>query len=135
MANQLYPKAKEDFLAGNLNLSSNTITIALVDTDVYTYSASHEDRADVPNSSIVVEANLISKTITSGVFDADDVTFTSVTGANCEALILYHADVQGGNTTSRLIAYIDTASGLPILPNGGDITVRFSSGASKIFAL
>lgn len=135
MANALYPKAKEDFLAGNLNMSSNTITLALVDTDVYTFSSAHEDRADVPNSAVVAEATLASKTITSGVFDADDSTFTSVSGANCEALIIYHTDVQGGNTASRLIAYIDTATGLPILPNGGDITVRFSSGASKIFAL
>lgn len=135
MANQLYPKAKEDFLAGNLNLSSNVITVALVDTDVYTFSSAHEDRADVPNSAVVAEANLASKTITSGVFDASDAVFTSVTGANCEALIIYHTDVQGGNASSRLIAYIDTATGLPILPNGGDITVRFSSGASKIFAL
>jgi hypothetical protein len=135
MANALYPKAKEDFLAGNLNLSSNTITLALVDTDVYTFSSAHEDRADVPNAAVVAEATLASKTITSGVFDADDSTFTSVSGANCEALIIYHTDTQGGNTTSRLIAYIDTATGLPILPNGGDITVRFSAGASKIFAL
>jgi hypothetical protein len=135
MANALYPKAKEDFLAGNLNLSSNTITLALVDTDVYTFSSAHEDRADVPNAAVVAEATLASKTITSGVFDADDATFTSVSGANCEALVIYHTDVQGGNTTSRLIAYIDTATGLPILPNGGDITVRFSAGASKIFAL
>lgn len=135
MANQLYPKAKEDFLAGNLNMSSNTITIALLDTDVYTFSTSHEDRADIPNSSILAEANLANQTITSGVFDADDATFASVSGVNCEALIVYHTDVQGGNSASRLIAYIDTATGLPILPNGGDITVRFSSGASKIFAL
>jgi hypothetical protein len=135
MANALYPKAKEDFLAGNLNMSSNTITIALIDTDVYTFSSAHEDRADVPNSAVITEANLASKTITSGIFDADDATFTSVSGANCEALIIYHTDIQGGNTTSRLIAYIDTATGLPILPNGGDITVRFSAGASKIFAL
>ena len=135
MANALYPKAKEDFLAGNLNMSSNTITLALIDTDVYTFSSSHEDRADVPNAAVITEATLASKTITSGVFDADDATFTSVSGANCEALIIYHTDVAGGNTTSRLIAYIDTATGLPILPNGGDITVRFSSGASKIFAL
>lgn len=135
MANQLYPKAKEDFLAGNLNLSTNTITIALVDTDVYTFSSSHEDRADIPNSAVVSEANLTSTTVSSGVFDAADPTFAAVSGANCEALILYHRDIQGGNTSSRLIAYIDSATGLPILPNGGDITVRFSAGASKIFAL
>jgi hypothetical protein len=135
MANQLYPKAKEDFLAGNLNLSSNTVTIALIDTDVYTFSSAHEDRADIPNSAVVSESALANKAITNGVFDADDATFSSVSGANCEALILYHTNTQGGNTASRLIAYIDTATGLPILPNGGDITVRFSSGASKIFAL
>jgi len=135
MANQLYPKAKEDFLAGNLNLSSNVITIALVDTDIYTFSSAHEDRADIPNTAVVAEANLASKTITSGVFDASDATFSSVSGANCEALVLYHTDTQSGNAASRLIAYIDTATGLPILPNGGDITVRFSSGASRIFAL
>ena len=136
MANVLYPKAKEDFLAGNLNLSSNTVTIALVDTGVYTFSSAHEDRADIPNSAVVATANLASKTITGGVFDADDASFTSVSGANCEALIIYHTDIEGaGNTTSRLIAYVDSASGLPILPNGGDITVGFSSGASKIFAL
>jgi hypothetical protein len=135
MANQLYPKAKEDFLAGNLNLSSNVITIALIDTDIYTFSSAHEDRQDVPNLAVVAEANLVSKTITSGVFDASDPTFQSVSGANCEALIIYHTDTENGNTASRLIAYIDSATGLPILPNGGDITVRFSSGASKIFAL
>jgi len=140
MANQLYPKAKEDFLAGNLNMSSNTITMALIDTDVYSFNTSHEDRADVPNTAVVSTVNLTSKSITAGVFDAADATFTTVSGANSEALILYHNTGDAENdgtdqTTSRLIAYIDTATGLPILPNGGDITVRFSDGASKIFAL
>lgn len=140
MANQLYSKAKEDFLGGSLNLSSNAITIALIDTDVYTFSSSHEDRADIPNTAVVSTANLANKTITAGVFDADDVVFPFVTGANCEALILYHntgdAETDGARQAdSRLIAYIDTATGLPVLPNGGNLTVKFSGGASKIFAL
>lgn len=133
MANVLYPKAKEDFLAANLNLVSNTITIALIDTDIYTFDSAHEDRDDIPNSAVVSEVTLSNKTITSGVFDADDATLTAVTGANCEALIIYHTT--GSNTTSRLIAYIDSATGLPILPNGGDIIVRFNSGPDRIFAL
>lgn len=140
MANQLYSKAKEDFLSGSLNMSSNVITIALIDTDVYTFSASHEDRLDIPNTAVVATANLASKTITSGVFDAADVVFPFVTGANCEALILYHntgsAETDGARQAdSRLIAYIDTATGLPVLPNGGNLTVKFSDGASRIFAL
>ena len=133
MANALYPKAKEAFLNGAINMAANTITLALVDTGVYTYSTAHQFRSDVSNSAIISTATLSNKTITNGVFDADDATFTSVSGANCEALIIFaDTGVQG---TSRLVAYIDSATGLPILPNGGDITVAFSSGANKIFSL
>ena len=133
MANALYPKAKEAFLNAAINMASNTVTIALIDTGTYTYSTAHQYRSDVANASVISTATLANKTITSGVFDADDATFTSVSGANCEALILFaDTGVQG---TSRLIAYIDSATDLPILPNGGDITVAFSSGASRIFSL
>ena len=140
MANQLYTKAKQSLLGGELNLSSNVVTIALIDTDVYTFSASHQFRSSVPNTAVVATANLASKSITDGVFDAADAEFSFVTGANCEALILYHntgnAEGDGARQAdSNLIAYIDTATGLPILPNGGNITVKFSDGASKIFAL
>jgi hypothetical protein len=133
MANALYSKAKESFLNGSINMIANTITIALVDTGVYTYSASHQYRNEVSNSAVISSTTLANKTITNGVFDADDATFSSVTGANCEALLIFQDT--GIQTTSRLIAYIDSATGLPILPNGGDISVAFSSGSSKIFAL
>ena len=133
MANALYPKAKEAFLNGSINMVANTISIALVDTGVYTYSATHQFRNEVSNSAVISSTTLANKTITNGVFDADDATFSSVTGANCEALLIFQDT--GIQTTSRLIAYIDSATGLPILPNGGDISVAFSSGSSKIFAL
>jgi hypothetical protein len=133
MANALYPKAKEAFLNADINMASDTITIALIDTGEYTYSSSDEFRSDIPNSAVISTATLSNKTITNGVFDADDATFTSVTGANCEALIIFQNTATA--STSRLIAYIDSATGLPILPNGGDIIVAFSGGASRIFAL
>lgn len=133
MANALYSKAKEAFLNGSINMVANTITIALVDTGVYTYSATHQFRNEVSNSAVISSTSLANKTITNGVFDADDATFSSVTGANCEALLIFQDT--GIQSTSRLIAYIDSATGLPILPNGGDISVAFSSGSSKIFAL
>ena len=133
MANALYSKAKEAFLNGSINMVANTISIALVDTGVYTYSATHQFRNEVSNSAVISSTTLANKTITNGVFDADDATFSSVTGANCEALLIFQDT--GVQSTSRLIAYIDSATGLPILPNGGDITVAFSSGSSRIFAL
>jgi len=140
MANQLYPKAKQALLGGEFNLSSNVITIALVDTDVYTFSTSHEFRSSIPNTAVVASNNLINKSITDGVFDASDALFPFVTGANCEALVLYHntgnAEADGARQAdSRLIAYIDTATGLPVLPNGGNILIKFSDGASKIFSI
>jgi hypothetical protein len=133
MANALYPKAKEAFLNADINLVTDTISIALVDTGNYTFSATDQYRSDVSNDAIISTATLANKTTANGVFDADDATFTSVTGANCEALIIFQNT--GNQANSRLIAFIDSATGLPILPNGGDITVAFSSGSNRIFAL
>jgi len=38
-------------------------------------------------------------------------------------------------STSRLIAWIDTGTNLPVTPNGGDITVQWDAGANRIFKL
>ena len=70
---------------------------------------------------------LTAKATTGGAADAADVTFTSVSGASIEAIVLYVDS--GSEATSALIAYIDTATGLPITPNGGDIIVTWD----KIF--
>ena len=68
------------------------------------------------------------------MFDAADFTFTAVTGDESEALIV-RVDT-GVDSTSRLIAFIDTfSSGMPVTPNGGNIDVTWDSGANKIFAL
>ena len=73
------------------------------------------------------------KATTGGAADANDVTFTSVTGASIDAIVLYKDT--GTDSTSPLIAFIDTATGLPITPNGGDIIVTWDNGANKIFKL
>lgn len=140
MANALYPKYKELLLnPGSLgsssgtavDLSDDTIKIALIDTGTYTYSSSHDFYDDV-SGVVGTPATLGSKTVTNGTFDAADVTFTSVTGNSVEALIIYKDT--GSAATSPLIAYIDTASsGLPVTPNGGNITITFN--ASGIFSL
>jgi len=140
MANVLYSAGKEAFLSAEINLSSaaNNINIVLVDTDDYSFSDSHTVLNDITGAARVSTATLASKTVTSGVFDAADATFSNVTGDQAEALVIYH-DVQVGGVTEAnsctLIAYIDTATGLPITPGGGDITVAFSDGANKIFSL
>lgn len=141
MANALYPKYKEKILnPGTLGSTSgdavdlvdDTIKIALVDTGTYTYSTAHEFYSSVSASVVGTPQSLASKTVTSGSFDAADVTFSSVSGNSVEALVIYKDTGTAG--TSSLIAYIDVAaSGLPVTPNGGNITVTFN--ASGIFAI
>ena len=136
MASALYDKGREGFLDGSIDWDTDDIRAILVDTGAYTVDlATHDMLDDVPSGArIAVSSALGSKTVTAGVADAADVTFTSVTGASVEAIVLYkHTGVE---STSRLIAYIDTASsGLPVTPNGGDITISWDSGANRIFRL
>lgn len=133
MANAIYPKYKEALLDAftDIDLQNLTAKVALIDTGTYTYSDAHDFFNDV-SGVIGTPQTLTAKSVTNGVFDAADVTFTSVTGNSVEALLIY-IDT-GVTTTSRLVAYIDTGvTGLPVTPNGGDITITWN--ASGIFAL
>lgn len=133
MANAIYPKFKEQALQAGVNLSSGDIKAVLVDLADYTYSAAHEFLSDVALAGrVATSPNLASKTLTNGLFDAADVSFTAVTGDQSEALILYIDTGTAG--TSRLIAFFNTGvTGLPVTPNGGDINVTWN--ASGIFQL
>lgn len=135
MANVLYDKGREGFLDGSIDWDTNNIKVVLIDTADYTFSQTHDNLDDVAGAArVATSGNLSGKTVTDGVADAADVTFTAVTGDVSEALIIYKDT--GVESTSRLIAYIDTASsGLPVTPNGGDITVTWGNGANKIFKL
>lgn len=133
MANAIYPKYKQALLGGdtNISLSSGTVKVALVDTGTYTYSAAHQFFSDL-SGVVGTPGTIANKTITNGLFDGDDVTFSAVTGNSAEALAIYIDTGTAG--TSRLVAYVDTgATGLPVTPNGGDIQITWN--ASGIFQL
>lgn len=139
MANTLYDKARERFLRGQLNWDNDTIKVALIDKDVYSPNfAAHEFLSDVSGSSFIAPGaqqgvTLTGKTSVAGAADANDITFSAVSGATSEALLIYKDT--GDPATSPLIAMIDSATGLPITPNGGDIIVVWDNGANKIFKL
>ena len=133
MANALYTKGKEAILDGSINLESDTIKCVLVDSADYTPNLStHDNLDDVPSGARVGTAQTLgSKSFTAGVFDASDVTFTSVTGDPSEYILIYKDS--GVESSSRLLALFDTATGLPVTPNGGNITITWN--ASGIFSL
>lgn len=132
MANLLYPKAKEGFISGDLSLDTDNIKAVIVDTATYTYSATDEFLSVIgAGERVATSANLTGKTVVDGVFDSDDIIYTAVTGDPSEAVVLYQDS--GVDTTSRLIAYIDTATGLPVTPDGTNINLNVN--AAGWFAL
>jgi hypothetical protein len=136
MANAIYGISRKAFLDGGIDLLSDDIRTILIDAADYTVSIDTDDfLADIPaGARVAVSGALTSKTTTLGVFDAADITFSSVTGDVSEALVIYQHT--GVDATSELIAYIDTGvTGLPVTPNGGDITVTWDSGSDKIFKI
>ena len=132
MANQLYPKFKEAMLRANINLETSAVKLMLVDAADYTYDPAHEFQSSVPIAAREeISAAMTGKTILNGLFDADDVVWPTASGDPCELVIAF-IDT-GTPATSRLIAIWDTATGLPVTPNGANINVQVN--ASGIFQL
>lgn len=139
MSNQIYGKAREGWarklIDWGVGTSGDAIHLDLVDLADYTVSiASHEFRSSVPSGARVATAGpLTGKTATLGVLDAADQPVTGVTGDQFEAVILFVNT--GSDATSRLLIFIDTASGLPGTPVGGDFEIVWDDGPNKIATL
>ncbi|WP_321422755.1 hypothetical protein [uncultured Methanobacterium sp.] len=135
MANALYDKAREKFLNGAISWSGDTIKMVLVDVADYTVDlANHEFLSSIPAAArVATSAALTGKTYANGVANANNPTFTSVTGDPAEAVVIYKET--GDAATSPLIAYIDNAGALTVTPNGNDIPVLIDTGSNKLFKL
>jgi hypothetical protein len=127
MASVWYPKFVEAALAG---AAAGTLRAYLIDVADYVYSAAHDFLDDIPAAARVSFVALTSVTFTNGVLDAADATFVAVTGDPSEAIAI--VNWTGTEGTSRILLYLDTATGLPVTPNGGDINVVWDNGANKI---
>ncbi len=135
MANALFDAGREGFLAGSVDWDADDIRMILGDATDDDPSVTVDDFLDdiLGAARVATSGAFTSKTTTAGVADAADVTYTSVTGDQSEWLVIYKHT--GTESTARLLAKIDTATGLPVTPNGGDIVVQFDNGANKIFKL
>ncbi len=135
MANALYTKGRQKFLEGSIAWLTDNIKVVLVDTGSYTINLSTDEfLSDIASGArVATSGNLASKSSTGGTADAADVTFTAVSGNQCSLIVVYKDTGTAG--TSPLILAIDTATNLPVTPNGGDITVQWDNGTNKIFTL
>lgn len=134
MANALYAKGKQKLLSGAINIPSDVIKVALVST-AYTEQLSLDEFYTTISPVVLgTPQTLAGKTVTDGVFDANDVTFSTVAaGSTAKGLVIYKDT--GLASTSALIAFIDTITGFPLATNGGDISIVWDAGTNRIFAL
>lgn len=134
MANALYVKGKEKILSAAINFSSDTLKVRLVKNTYAQNLTTDEFVSLVTKVTGTTDQLLTGKTVTGGVFDANDVTFTAVpAGETSEGVVIFKDT--GDDATSPVIAYIDTITGFPLATNGGDITIQWDNGAFKIFSL
>lgn len=143
MANQMFDPGREGFAKGEIVWTATpTIKASLVRG--YTFDATDKFVSEVTaaGGTLHATATLGSKDATNGICDAADIASFGTPAANAtnHYIIIYQASAVGGGadvaaTAQRLICYIDTATGLPIQPNGADISIAWDNGANKIFKL
>lgn len=133
MANALYDKGREAFLDGSISWTSDTIKVALVSSGYTPSLGSDQFYSDLGSNIVGTDQTLTSKTATSGVANAGNPTWPTVISGVASYIILYKST--GVDSTSPLIACIDTATALPVTATGGDITISWDTGDSKIFKL
>lgn len=142
MANALYDgfvngqmdTASQIDIHGNANIKATLVNVSGAGT-LYTFSAAHDfmTTTNVPSAARIATATLTGVTFASRAMDANDLVFTAVSGDSVEAIIIWHDTTNPA--TSRMIAYIDTATGLAVTPNGGDITIQWAGSPNFIFRI
>lgn len=137
MTAQLYDPGREGILDRTIDPTGVNVKIVLIDEGAYTFSAAHKFLSDIASGARVATSGALQNhTYTSGVFDADDIDVT--VGASQPTVEGFAVFIDTGTaTTSRLIAYENTATGLPYTPPtaGGTVAVRFDNGTNRIFKL
>lgn len=109
----------------------------------YTFNPAHVFMSEVTSAGgvVVSTATLANKVIVDGAWDCDDWVWTSVAaGASIPAFIVVQTSaVTGGadvaTSAQRLVAYIDTATNLPVVPNGQSITFAVDSGQNRLLRI
>lgn len=142
MANSVFNPAREGFLTGEVQWITPVIKVALVRG--YTFNAAHKFVSEITGAGGTLHATsaaLTAKTATDGAADAADVVFTTPAAFDAAhyVLVFQSSAVTGGAdvaaTAQRVIAWIDTATGLPIRPNGANINLAFDNGTNRIFRI
>jgi hypothetical protein len=136
MANFIYTKAKEAILNGVFNFNENNFKLLFTNENYLPNRDLDQFVSDVNPSSIVFTSNsLLNISNINGVFDADDVSFIIQSNTSFSSIVLFQ--FQNTNESSRLLAYIDDALGLPFQGSSTSIssTIIWNDLPGKILSI
>lgn len=141
-------RTKTEFFRTNINYDTDTIKVALLKetTEYNPDQTAHEFVNDVLDGGTTGaefdDTNYSRKTLTTsltedntdneGVFDASDVTWTSLGGSQTIEAILIYKQVGADDTTpgdDPILRILDDSeeADLPLATNGGDVTLSWNS--------
>ncbi len=137
MANRIYlDGCAQNLWAANLNWNSNNIKMLGATSGYTPNTAALGDQflnpAIAGGNVVCTSTNLSGKSSVSGVLKATNVTFTAVSGSTITQFVIYNDT--GTDTTSELLILYDTATGLPVVPNGGNIVFQFAGSPNFVLA-
>lgn len=136
MANFVYKKAKESMLSGEINLSTNSLKVAFIDTSLYTPNQNTDEfLSTVPTAAKKYRSAALSNVSNDlGVLDADDLIITH-DGTSFSAIVFYQYGT--ADSDSRLIAFIDDSEGLPFTgtSESSEMILQWNNSSTKIISL
>ena len=133
MADIIWNAFKANIMNGGIDLDTMAIKVALVTATFAPNQDTEEDFADVTNEitgtgytaggqALTTKAVTIDDTDNEGVFDADDVTWSTSTITARGAVVYYDSTVEA---TSLLICYLDFGSDQT--STAGDFTIAWNA--------
>lgn len=128
MADALYPNFKHSAVKGDFDIDASTIKVALV-LNSAAYNATHDNYDDISANVVGTPQTISAATFTLDTgdggteLDGGDVTFTALSGSEVGSMVIYKDT--GTPSTSQLIAWIDSYTGLPFTPSGADLDITW----------
>ncbi len=134
LANGFYQKGLESFGKGEISWIDDTIKVLLVDATYTPNLSTDQFLSDIAaGKRVATSGGITNRLATDGVADADDVVFSSVSGSIIAYVVFFQST--GVEGTSRLIIVWDAMDGLPLTPDGTNITLQLDNDVDKIFRL
>lgn len=139
MSNAFTQTGAKAFADKSINWVSDTIKAILLDASfVPTYDSATpypninnaSFLSDISSAQVGSAVTLAGKSDAAGVLVASDLVFPGVSG-NVVVRVAVYLDTGTPATSTVILAY-DTADGLPITPNGGNINFFWDSGPFRV---